>query len=313
MKRRVVKHGLSTFIISLPADWVKRYGVKRGDELDVEEKGPSVVVHSGKSEKVGNIEVNISDLDRTSIVQLVRTLYKLGYDEITLRFKQQTIPHLRTGQQKTVISVIHEELGRLIGLDVVQQREDVCVLKMLTQMNPDEFQPTLRRAFLQLIDMQRDLTEGAAKHDLPLLETLEEKHNTITKLLNYCDRLLHQHGYDPAEKTSTMQTLVVLIDKLLDTSKNAGRRISGLKKPLSAGGVSTLRDLQKAVEIYYGLHFDFSNAKLMAAAKQQADLLSAFKTRTPKFSPEEAAVLGEALDALEILKALSEQRMALEY
>ncbi len=44
MKRKVSLHGPSTLTVSLPSKWVKKYCIKKGDELDIEEKNSTLII-----------------------------------------------------------------------------------------------------------------------------------------------------------------------------------------------------------------------------------------------------------------------------
>ena len=37
MKRKIVKQGSATMTISLPATWIKKFNLKVGDELEIDE------------------------------------------------------------------------------------------------------------------------------------------------------------------------------------------------------------------------------------------------------------------------------------
>ena len=48
MKRKVIQIADSTQLISLPRKWALKYGIKKGDELDVEEQGSNVLVSTSR-------------------------------------------------------------------------------------------------------------------------------------------------------------------------------------------------------------------------------------------------------------------------
>ena len=47
MKRKVIQIAESTQLVSLPRKWALKYGVKKGDEVDVLEEGNKIVVSTG--------------------------------------------------------------------------------------------------------------------------------------------------------------------------------------------------------------------------------------------------------------------------
>ena len=83
IKRRVIQIANSTQLISLPRKWSLKYGVKKGDELEIEENGSKLTVSTEKVFQVEKIELSIDDLD-PMILRSVTALYKRGVDEIKI-------------------------------------------------------------------------------------------------------------------------------------------------------------------------------------------------------------------------------------
>ena len=44
MKRKAIQLASQTIVVSLPAKWVRQQGIKKGDEIDVEERGKELVI-----------------------------------------------------------------------------------------------------------------------------------------------------------------------------------------------------------------------------------------------------------------------------
>ena len=51
MQRKIIQLGKETFVISLPSLWTKHHKLKKGDELEVEEVGPKLVVYALQRER----------------------------------------------------------------------------------------------------------------------------------------------------------------------------------------------------------------------------------------------------------------------
>ena len=49
MKRKVVKQGAATLTISLPSKWTKKFELKNGDEINLNEKGDALIVTNSKA------------------------------------------------------------------------------------------------------------------------------------------------------------------------------------------------------------------------------------------------------------------------
>ena len=44
MKRKIVKQGAATMTVSLPTSWIKKFDLRQGDSIDVQEIGKSLVM-----------------------------------------------------------------------------------------------------------------------------------------------------------------------------------------------------------------------------------------------------------------------------
>ena len=161
MKRKVIQIANSTQLISLPRKWSQKYGVKKGDELEVEENGNKIVIGTEKGVSLETVEIDITGLDRSSIMYYIRSIYRMGYDEIKVNFNNPTTIHYRLNEKKSVIAVIHTEVNRLVGVEIVQQKENFCIIKDLSPNPPiAEFDNILRRIFLLITDATKELVEG---------------------------------------------------------------------------------------------------------------------------------------------------------
>ena len=195
-------------MISLPRKWSQKYNIQKGDELEVEEQGNKIYVGTDKSQEAGNVEINITDLDRDSFMFLIRALYIKGYDEIKLIFNSPLTIHHRVGKKVTFLSQIHEEVNRLTGIEIIQQKENFCILKVLSESSIKDFDIIFRRIFLLLTDASNDLVTGAIKGDKYLIESIEEKHNSITKFMASALRLLNKVGHTDYKNTTLFYYII---------------------------------------------------------------------------------------------------------
>ena len=49
MRRKIVQHGPATLTLSLPSGWAKKWGIKKGSELEVEELGKELRIKVDKT------------------------------------------------------------------------------------------------------------------------------------------------------------------------------------------------------------------------------------------------------------------------
>ena len=110
MKRKVVLHGPSTLIISLPISWTKKYNVQKGDELDVVEKNNQLVVSTDGVVALGSTVINAEKIDRTGLRAMIMSAYRKGFDTIEIRYNKPTTYHCRLEKEVEVDSVVEDEI-----------------------------------------------------------------------------------------------------------------------------------------------------------------------------------------------------------
>ena len=81
--------------------------------------------------------------------------------------------------------VISKEISRLPGMDIFSHKEDTCTIKNITDDSPKALQNMLRRVFLLTIETMNDLNEGFETNNKHILESIQMKHDNITKFYAY--------------------------------------------------------------------------------------------------------------------------------
>ncbi len=315
MKRKVVKHGPSTLIVSIPSGWAKRNKVVKGGEVDVKEDGKLLVVsaESPDNSKLREISIDVTDLDRTSLIFVIRSLYRVGYDSISLKFEKATTPYYRTNEKPTVISIIHKEVNRLIGFEVVQEKENSCVIKDLESASTRSFDDIERRIFFLLMDASAQLVEGASKRNRGLLDTFEEKHDVITKFISYCLRLMNKAGISIQSETAYHYHTIAAIDMLIDTITSAAEDLRNYNKAIHPKTLEVMEAISRHIRLYYELFYKYEKEKVVqinvsryAIQEKARNLPESVKT------PERIVVLSMA-NVTEVVLLLVEARTGIEY
>src|SRR3989338_4074636 len=90
MKRKVAKIGSSTLMISLPNKWARQHSIKKGDEIEIEEQGKRLVISLDKELELDKKEIEIKEVG-SIIGRILVALYKSGYDEIKIKYKDPRI------------------------------------------------------------------------------------------------------------------------------------------------------------------------------------------------------------------------------
>jgi len=313
MKRKVIKQGPATLMVSLPSKWVKQYGVKKGDEVDVEEKGSNLDIKTQKESKEKKIEVDISGLDRTSLMLRVRSAYRLGFDEIKVVFEEAITRHFRTGEEKKVIAIIHKEVNRLVGVEVVEEKENYCIIKDYSASVIEEFDNVVRRLFRLIKDTCNEIYHSLESENFKSLNVVEERHDTITKFVSYCLRLLTKRGYQDNKKDCLLYHIISSLDSITDIMKYISRDFLDSKWKIKKEVLHIIKKINESIDSYYDIFYDFSNEKIYKLNKNRDDVKIHIKREAKKFSDNELLLLDYYRQILEIIWDLTLARMGLEF
>ncbi|MCG2718692.1 MAG: AbrB/MazE/SpoVT family DNA-binding domain-containing protein, partial [Nanoarchaeota archaeon] len=108
MKRKLIQMAGKTMVVSLPSPWIKKYGLKKGEEIDLEEKGKNILIKiDSKKENMGKeilIDIPTEDL---FFERSLHVWYRRGYNQITVIF-----------EDKDVLRKIRKSVKKLLGFEI---------------------------------------------------------------------------------------------------------------------------------------------------------------------------------------------------
>ena len=175
MKRKLVSQGRATLTISLPSKWLKTFGMKAGDEVDIEEKGAELILKTDKGVTIEKTNVDVKEFGTQLLEKVLANLYKKGYDEIELVFE--------TSEQLAETQKVIQ--SSLLGFEIISHGQRSCVVKNVSGPIEGEFDNMLSRVFLLLKSMAFDgMTAIKTKNNETLKNLLrsEKLNNRLTTI-----------------------------------------------------------------------------------------------------------------------------------
>ncbi|MBN2421788.1 hypothetical protein JXB41_01060 [Candidatus Woesearchaeota archaeon] len=312
-QRKLVKHGGSTLMTSLPIHWLKDRGLEKGDSVFIEEEGNKLIINTEQPLKIEKVSVDITRLDRTSILLCIQSLYRFGYNEIEFKFKEINTTHHRKAKKVNIPSVIHYVVGRCIGIEVVEESSNRMLIKYITKETREDFKTILKRIFLLLKETADCLLEGIKTNDLSLISTIEKKHDNISRFVSYSLRLLNKFGYPDVKKTCLYYHVIASIDKIVDVLKYNARDLLIYKKKLHPETIDLWNQINKSIEGYYELFYKFSLEKANELGENRDHVKNLLNKKEESIPKKEIILLTKMIQILEIILDLTEFRMGLEY
>ncbi|MDP2924883.1 MAG: hypothetical protein Q8N99_00765 [Nanoarchaeota archaeon] len=263
MKRKAIQLANQTIVISLPSKWVKEQGIKKGDDIDVEERGKELIINSKGSNEEEKIEIDISGLNERTVRWILSGLQKKGYDEIIVKYDKSIIV-------KTIEELIKD---LFTGFIISEQSENRCVLKSISKSLENEFDTTLRRAFLVTLSMGESCLETIKRGNLGNLKELISLEHTNNQLTNFCERILNKWGYDDYKQTCFMYVIVWNLEKICDEYKYICEYLSENNKlKIRKEVIELFEKTNIFLNSYYEIFYKFDIKKLSKLAEEKKEI-----------------------------------------
>ena len=215
MKRKIVKQGVATMTVSLPASWVNKFNLKQGNFIEMQEIGKSLVITTQGQLKTEDASIDITGKNRGYIWRKILGMYCYGIDKITIKHDNQ-------------FKSIQEITNRLIGFGMIKQQRNLCIIQDLSGTTNIDFNVIYRRCFRLLIEQSESLldlikNDGELKH----IVTMDYSLNQFT---DYCLRYLNKRGHDDFQRTPLYYHIIAEIEYMGDIMSRLYRVYNASKK-----------------------------------------------------------------------------------
>jgi phosphate uptake regulator len=211
MKRRVIKHGPS-LIISLPAKWVKKYGIQKGDELSVEDQEKTLLVIPEKTRVKKTITTDLTNLEPWLISRFLARSYQKGFDETSIKYSSME-----------AMEVIKSKVHELMGFEIIEQDDSHCLIRSLAADIELDFDHSLKRAFYLVKDVLDTCIEAYSNKQTDVLKNLHLRDFEVNRFCYFCLRYINKQYYMNPENTRQSHVLYYLIEILEDLGDNFKR------------------------------------------------------------------------------------------
>ena len=176
--RRVQMTGGSSYIVTLPKEWIKSSNIKKNDSLGLLTQSDGTLLITTKMtqdqvERTKEFSVN----DATKQTYLLRQLigaYIAGYKYIKIKSSKRMPPNIRVTVRKFTQTTI--------GQEVVEETDTSIALKDL--LNPTEmpFDKTIKRMHIIVKSMHEDAMRALEEGNKKLAEDVVSRDNDVDRL-----------------------------------------------------------------------------------------------------------------------------------
>ena len=233
--RKAIEMGEGTILVSLPKDWIRKNGIRKGDTLSVEElSGRKLLIrpYEGGQEEPKQIVVDYPGDDVSQVTNDVTGAYLLGYDIIKVAGSKVISREDRARIKATI--------GRLVGLEIMDEDSKRITMQFLLEPTAIIPERVVRRMSGLLDGMLKDTAEALAKGDLKLLALVGERDDEVDRLYFLLVRATRAAIVRPEVAEGYGLSPVDLLDYRVLASflESVGDAVSELSHKLQAGAGS---------------------------------------------------------------------------
>lgn len=280
MQRKLIQLSPSTAVVSLPARWIRSNGFRKGDPLTVSEEGDRLTVMPGKR-RGGEIEIDVSALDRRLLWVAIDTAYITGYDKIRIRTKGREQAEFMTKAVRYFPGmIITDERMTAVEFAYMGTGEDLDLDKIISRIH---------NMNLALLD---DAIAATAARDWEMLTDAKRRDYTINSYISLCVR---KAGTGSPLRVY-LKILEMFTDRICLMLLDIGKRRSQKERTF-------LQQLRSLADRYFRLHTTYSLKALVQLDAERRELLTSLKARN-RFAIY-------ATEALELLFEVEELEMEL--
>jgi AbrB family looped-hinge helix DNA binding protein len=237
-RRRVQRTGSSSFIITLPKEWVDSVKLKSGDYVIVEKYGDKLVITPPRAEPL-TLRAHITvypGVDPQQVLRMLLAAYLAGYNLINVIF-DKNIPNLA----KFISEVKGIARAKLAGIEVVEESFNTVVFKVLIDIRELPLISAIRRLHLIVNNMMNDclalLKNGDINYAHAIIQRDDEAdrfHHIIVRELSLAlldVRSQHELGITNIAEVLSYRIIARNLERIADHIVNIAKRV------LSAGGI----------------------------------------------------------------------------
>jgi phosphate uptake regulator len=178
MKRKIVKQGKATMMISLPAKWIRKNNLSKGDEIDLEILDDDIFISADKEKKSRTraAELRIASLSETSVRALITNTYRKGIDKIRVHY-----------DDPKALGMISKVLKKAtIGLEIIKKGKGHCEIENITEPEQSQFDNIFSKVFLIIEELFAAVLDGSGYS----MDDIDDSEDRIYQFDNFCRRVL---------------------------------------------------------------------------------------------------------------------------
>lgn len=261
MKRKVVKLGPSTLVVSLPSGWIKHNGITPGAELDLEETNNNLMINAPIKQHPAIIITLHDENDKKSIHAQLTHLYRVGFDKITVHFTElSSLKHIS-----------HVVSHHLLGFEITKKNVGSCVIESITEPTDEKFSVLMRRIFFQIKETQELVKFDFSHTTTHKAEEIEDIRASLDRYIFFCRRLISK-GVDTGEAPHLVWELLTFLMHIDHAYYYMYEYHKDHKKKIHRETLLILEYLEHYFDYFYKAYFERKEEHLIKRRKEREQI-----------------------------------------
>jgi phosphate uptake regulator len=216
--------------MSLPAEWIKTLGLKKGDILSIEnndDKSITIFPTSNRNSQAKEIAIHLLDLSHEKLINQIYGAYLLGYDIIKIVGRTQIDFENR--------EIIKKAMRNLIGLEIVDEDGLNMTIQFLLDAHSMNISKILKQMSSIVSGMHKDIVIAMKTRDSEIDLLVRGRDDEVNRQYFLIVRLIRTAMMDRRLASSLDLSNIDILDYRIAANhlENAGDFISRLSSQLS--------------------------------------------------------------------------------
>ena len=251
--RKIQFTGKSSYIVSLPKQWIMDMGLEQGDQVTVLRQGTSTLQitplkHHTKTINTEDATIEIKPEDEgAAIVRKLISLYLLGFSTINVKSKSG---RLKPAQRNAVKEAVK---GILMGTEIIADSTEGITIQVLINLFELSVDGALKRMLIIAKSMQNDALLAHEEANFDLAKEVINSDDEVDRFSFYIIRqlkiaiqnehMLKDMGIENARSCLGYRLIVKNIERVGDHATDIVRDLLEFKKPIKKSVLDSIHEM----------------------------------------------------------------------
>ncbi|MEC4847933.1 MAG: phosphate uptake regulator PhoU [Nitrosarchaeum sp.] len=258
--RKIQLSGGSTYIISMPKEWIEELKIKVGENVTiVKNSNKSLTLfpreHGNDKNQTTATIISSQKDSGESVKRKIIAAYLAGYKTIQIKTKGMKIP---SEHSRSIRELVHSSM---IGTEIVESSSEAMTIQILTRLPELSFESALKRMHLMAINMIKEAIESLEEKDIPHADEVINMDDEVDRFGLYMRRnlvlaienqsILEDMGLKRPSDCLEYRTIVGKIERIGDHASLIAKRIKFIEDEIDLKTISKIKKLsEKALEVF---------------------------------------------------------------